>query len=149
VSRGDGQVLAHRQDALCLCPYEPRFSHICPDFLLLYKWALSGSPHLGDMAFPTKMPSLIRTASGQCGVGVAGATTLVPMGLQRLVDSLHERGLADWGILHVDFANAFNTLKRSALLEAVGRRCAVALPWMATCYQAHSALYCGQRVLES
>jgi len=35
------------------------------------------------------------------------------------------------------------------LLEAVGRRCAVALPWMATCHQTHSALYCGKRVLES
>ena len=34
-------------------------------------------------------------------------------------------------------------------LEAVGRRCPVALPWMESCYRARSSLYCGDRVLQS
>lgn len=44
VSKGDGQVRAHRQDALCICPYEPRFAIFARIFLLLNKWALGGYP---------------------------------------------------------------------------------------------------------
>jgi len=35
----------------------------------------------------------LKDLDGQSGVGVAGATTLVPKGLEKLVDSLHERGV--------------------------------------------------------
>jgi len=41
----------------------------------------------------------LKDLDGQCGVGVAGATTLVPKGLEKLVDLLHERGVEEWGIV--------------------------------------------------
>ena len=100
------------------------------------------------MAQPQVRRSL-RGLDGQCGVGVAGACVVAPMGLQRVVDAMHEGGSGSWGVLQVDFSNAFNCLRRRDMLDAVRRRCPEALPWMAACYAEHSPLFCGGRVLRS
>ena len=71
------------------------------------------------------------------------------MGLQQIVDSLHSRGDTQWGVMQIDFRNAFNTLSRAQILDAVRKRCPEAVAWMETCYANHSRLYCQGRVLNS
>jgi hypothetical protein len=84
----------------------------------------------------------------QCGVAVPGATELVGMGLQRLVDARKDD--ANWVVLTIDMANAFNTIQREAILQGCAKRTPVAYNWLRSCYQGHSPLYCqGQRLLVS
>ena len=65
----------------------------------------------------------------QVGVGVPSACSTVAMGLQQVVNSLDKERREDWAVLQVDFANAFNSVSRKDLLQAVKERCPVALPW--------------------
>ena len=84
----------------------------------------------------------------QCGVSVHGATELVGMGLQRLVDARKDE--PGWLVLTIDMSNAFNTIKREAVLAGCARRVPTAYNWLRSCYQGHSLLYCqGKAVLTS
>ena len=60
----------------------------------------------------------------QCGVAVQGATELVGMGLQRLVDARKDD--SDWVVLTVDISNAFNTIHRDVILQGCAKRVPVA-----------------------
>ena len=92
----------------------------------------------------------LRTLSPlQCGVGVSGACGLLSMGLQHLVNEAHGQGRQDWAVLQLDFRNAFNSLQRSVMLEAVSRRCPPAYTWIRSCYSEHTPLYCGSHMIPS
>ena len=90
--------------------------------------------------------SLVRKAAAslrpvQCGVGVSNACPLLAMTAQQWA------GLgtapAPWCFLQIDLSNAFNSLSRGKLLMATAVRCPEMMPWMLTCYGAHSPLLCG------
>ena len=85
----------------------------------------------------------------QCGVGMPNACPLLAMSLQQLVGDLHGSGQEDWAVLQLDFRNAFNTVRRTAVLDGVMRRCPPAACWLASCYSTPSPLYCGQQVIPS
>ena len=77
-----------------------------------------------------------------------GATELVGMGLQRLVDA--RQNDPDWVILTIDMSNAFNTIHRDAILRGCAKRLPVAYNWLRSCYQGHSPLFCqGNAILMS
>ena len=80
------------------------------------------------------MPSLHGMQPTQCGVAAPGACATLAMGLQKYVCHLHSAGQQDWAVLQLDFANAFNTLRRKAILNSVARHAPPLLPWMETCY---------------
>ena len=85
----------------------------------------------------------------QCGVGVPNACALVAMALQQWVAGLHAAGNTEWGVLQIDFRNAFNTVSRAQVLQAVRTQCPEAVAWMETCYSNPSAIYCGHHILRS
>ena len=68
------------------------------------------------------------------------------MGLQRYVDACQDD--PTWVILTIDMSNAFNTLRRDAILRGCSKHTPVAYNWLRSCYQGHSPLYCqGQAIL--
>ena len=70
------------------------------------------------------------------------------MGLQRFVDA--QRHDPNWVVLTVDVSNAFNTIRRDAILQGCAKHMPVAYNWLRSCYQGHSPLYCqGKTVLSS
>ena len=81
----------------------------------------------------------------QCGVAVKGATELVGMGLQRLVDARKDD--PDWVVLTVDVSNAFNTIRRDTILRGCSKRVPAAYNWLRSCYQGHSPLFCQGKLL--
>ena len=83
----------------------------------------------------------------QCGVSVQGATELVGMGVQRLVEARNDN---EWVVLTVDMSNAFNTIHRDAILQSCAKRMPTAYNWLRFCYEGHSPLFCqGQLLLWS
>ena len=85
----------------------------------------------------------------QCGVGVPNACALVATSLQQWVAGLHASGNSEWGILQLDFRNAFTSVSRAQVLAATRKHCPEAVAWLESCYAAPSALYCGRTVLRS
>jgi len=55
------------------------------------------------------------------------------MGVQALADTLH--GSTGWLLLQVDLKNAFNSINRPAILDALGQRCPSMLPWVRQAFQ--------------
>ena len=77
-----------------------------------------------------------------------GATEMVGMGLQRFIAA--RRNDPNWVVLTIDMSNAFNTIKRDAILQGCAKHMPVAYNWLRSCYQGHSPLYCqGKAVLSS
>ena len=73
---------------------------------------------------------------------------MVGMGLQRYVDACQDD--PTWVVLTIDMSNAFNTLKRDAILQGCSKHTPVAYNWLRSCYQGHSPLYCqGRAILAS
>jgi len=58
---------------------------------------------------------------------------VVAMGVQALADTLH--GSTGWLLLQVDLKNAFNSIHRPAILEALEQRRPSMLPWMRQAFQ--------------
>jgi hypothetical protein len=84
------------------------------------------------------------------GVSVRGAADLAPQALQALVDDLHASApRGDWAILKVDLRNAFNTIWRIKVQQALSQRCPEALAWFHTCYVTASPLVLGNNFLWS
>jgi hypothetical protein len=71
------------------------------------------------------------------------------MGIQQMVNGLHNSGNTNWGLLQLDFSNAFNCVSRDNMLREVADRCPPMLPWMESCYSRHSQLYLGPTSLRS
>jgi len=53
---------------------------------------------------------------------------VVAMGVQTLADTLN--GSTGWMLLQVDLKNAFNSIQRPAILDALEQRCPSMLPWV-------------------
>ena len=84
----------------------------------------------------------------QTGVGVARAAELVGMGVQRLVDGLSPTGR--WIAAQVDVSNAYNEMRREAVLRGALRKAPGAYNWLSFCYTEHVPLYCqGARICSS
>ena len=81
-------------------------------------------------------------APAQCGVAVQVVCELIGMGLQQLLQDLPLE--VDWGILQLDFRNAFNSVSRAQVLAAARKQCPEAVAWLESCYAAPSSLYCGR-----
>ena len=84
-----------------------------------------------------QMKEQVRTLQPrQCGVAVRGATEMVGMGLQRFIDA--RRNDPNWVVFTIDMSNAFNTIKRDAILQGCAKHTPVAYNWLRSCYQGHS-----------
>ena len=84
----------------------------------------------------------------QCGVKVSDSCLTTTMGVQQLVSKLPSNG--PWAVLQVDLRNAFNSISREEVLVVVGEHTPQLLPWVTSCYGAHSKLYCqGKATLSS
>ena len=81
----------------------------------------------------------------QVGVGIPGATEAVIHKVREWMRSAPP----DHALLQVDFANAFNTIDRSAMLSAIARRCPKFLPYATFCYGASTPLIGDTFSLES
>lgn len=62
------------------------------------------------------------------------------MGLQQLVNTLHNGASEDWGVLQ-DFSNAFNRIRRDSMLDTARERCRELVTWLETCYAEHLSLF--------
>ncbi|KAJ9435106.1 hypothetical protein DIPPA_09513, partial [Diplonema papillatum] len=60
-----------------------------------------------------------------------------------------DRDVVDRGILQIDFANAFNTLRREAIICSVNRHAPQLLGYALAAYEKHSALVVGDRGISS
>jgi len=58
---------------------------------------------------------------------------VVEMGVQALADTLH--GSTGWLMLQVDLKNAYNSIHRPAILDALERQCPSMLPWVRQAFQ--------------
>ena len=66
----------------------------------------------------------------QVGVGIPGAAEAIIHKLHQW----HRQAKSGHGFLAIDFSNAFNTVDRNAMLEAIARRCPRFLPYAWFCY---------------
>ena len=83
----------------------------------------------------------------QVWVGIAGGAEAVAHSVSCLVEEHgHDPDLA---LLKVDFENAFNSVSRAALLEAVQTEFPSLARWARWCYGDHSKLWAGGRIIES
>jgi len=64
----------------------------------------------------------------QTAISKGSPCEVVAMGVQALADTLH--GSTGWLLLQVDLKNAFNSIHRPAILEALEQRCPSMLPWV-------------------
>jgi len=58
---------------------------------------------------------------------------VVAMGVQAQVDALH--GSTGWLLLQMYLRNAFNSIARPAILEAIERLCPSLMPWVRQAFQ--------------
>ena len=94
------------------------------------------APHMEGVFLPS-----------QVGVGISGGAEAVAHAVSRLVGEYgHDPSLA---LLKIDFENAFNSVSRAALLEAVLAEFPSLARWAWWCYGEHSQLWAGGRVIES
>ena len=68
------------------------------------------------------------------------------MGVQAQVDALH--GSTGWLLLQVDLRNAFNSIARPAIMEAIERLCPSMMPWVRQTFQP-APLLVGREVIWS
>ena len=77
----------------------------------------------------------------QIGVGVQGACETTAIAIQNWVEQhVHQ---PNWAILQVDVKNAFNSIDRQAVLDAVHDRIPKLTAWTIFCYSTHSQLFLG------
>ena len=75
----------------------------------------------------------------QLGVAVEGACETKAMAIQQWVGEYGS--LAEYSILQVDLANAFNSLDRHHMLHQVALRAPQLSAWASFCYRSHSHLF--------
>ena len=99
------------------------------------------------LATPTAKAETDRLRPLQVGVGVPKAAECVAMGVQATATALS--GGTQWACLQVDWSNAFNTIDRTALLNACIRRMPSAYNYLRFAYAGQVPLYLGDRMLPS
>ena len=80
----------------------------------------------------------------QLGVGVKGASELIARKLRRLL-----RAEPGSFVLQVDLSNAFNSVKRGKIQEALQAQLPERLPWFELTHGQPSPLFCNEHVLSS
>jgi len=99
---------------------------------LLAKWLLATTQ--GRIAATALAPLQTAFAKGSpCEV--------VAMGVQAQVEAVH--GSPGWLLLPVDMKNAFNSIARQAILEALEHQCPYMTPWVRQAFQ-HAPLLIGR-----
>ncbi len=97
---------------------------------------------------PTVQKDIGSMAPRQTGVAVQAAAELIGLGFQRVVDNQDPGG--DWIAVQVDVINAFNTIRREAVLAGAKAKVPGAYNWLAYCYTQHVPLFCqGEALLQS
>src|SRR6267154_3688522 len=81
----------------------------------------------------------------QLGVGISGGAEALVHAARRYLDSKS----SDRAFVKLDFTNAFNSLRRDAMLEAVVSNCPDLLPLASSAYGSPSHLWLGDRLLAS
>jgi len=84
-------------------------------------------------------------APRQLGVGVPGGAEAAVHAARRYLVNLPQEHI----LLKIDFSNAFNCVRRDALLEAVAEYLPDLLPFASSCYTTHSLLTFGEHRLSS
>ncbi|KAJ9462190.1 hypothetical protein DIPPA_07821, partial [Diplonema papillatum] len=87
--------------------------------------------------------------SGQVGVSVKAGADAGVHAIRRVAALYRDRDVVDRGILQIDFANAFNTLRREAIICSVNRHAPQLLGYALAAYEKHSALVVGDRGISS
>jgi hypothetical protein len=83
----------------------------------------------------------------QIGVGLPGACELAALKVEALMRD--QDAEADYGLLQVDMANAYNTIDRAAMLTQVERLCPETAIWFAWSHGQRTPLLVGKEVLWS
>ena len=83
----------------------------------------------------------------QVGVGVKGGSDATVHTFRRLYQDNKSRN--DVAILKLDFANAFNSVSRAPMLQAVADHIPDLLPWVSFCYSSAPMLFAGDKILFS
>ncbi|KAJ9459844.1 hypothetical protein DIPPA_23961 [Diplonema papillatum] len=86
---------------------------------------------------------------GQVGVSVKAGADAGVHAIRRVAGLYRDRDVVDRGILQIDFANAFNTLRREAIICSVNRHAPQLLGYALAAYEKHSALVVGDRGISS
>ncbi|KAJ9453806.1 hypothetical protein DIPPA_26277 [Diplonema papillatum] len=87
--------------------------------------------------------------SGQVGVSVKAGADAGVHAIRRVAALYRDRDVTDRGILQIDFANAFNMLRREAIIRSVNRHAPQLLGYALAAYEKHSALVVGDRGISS
>ncbi|KAJ9441283.1 hypothetical protein DIPPA_35774 [Diplonema papillatum] len=87
--------------------------------------------------------------SGQVGVSVKAGADAGVHAIRRVAALYRDRDVTDRGILQIDFANAFNMLRREAIIRSVNRHAPQLLGYALAAYEKHSALVVGDRRISS
>ncbi|KAJ9441494.1 hypothetical protein DIPPA_29707 [Diplonema papillatum] len=87
--------------------------------------------------------------SGQVGVSVKAGADAGVHAIRRVAALYRDRDVTDRGILQIDFANAFNMLRREAIIRSVNRHAPQLLGYALAAYEKHSALVVGDREISS
>ncbi|KAJ9462923.1 hypothetical protein DIPPA_05315, partial [Diplonema papillatum] len=87
--------------------------------------------------------------SGQVGVCVKAGADAGVHAIRRVAALYRDRDVTDRGILQIDFANAFNMLRREAIIRSVNRHAPQLLGYALAAYEKHSALVVGDRRISS
>ena len=83
----------------------------------------------------------------QVGVGMKNGADAVIHSVQRLVaENQHKK---DYGMLKVDFSNAFNILAREKMILEVKENFPILSPWIEFCYGNQPLLFFGDMVIKS
>jgi len=104
---------------------------------LVAKWLLATAQGRNDAAALAPLQTAFAKGS-PCKV--------MAMGVQAQVDALH--GSTGWLVLQVDLKNAFNSIARPAILEALEHQCPSMTPWVRQAFQP-APLLVGREVIWS
>jgi len=86
---------------------------------LVARWLLASAQHRNADAALAPLQTAFAKGS-PCDV--------VAVGVQAHVDALH--GSTGWLLLQVDLRNAFNSIARPVILEALEHKCPSMIPWL-------------------
>ena len=79
---------------------------------------------------------------GQLGVGVKGGAEIAVQLLRTWIEKKKAKGLNGWGVLKIDFENAYNTLDRGAIERVLKEEFPELLNWFRFCYGVPAVLSC-------
>ena len=84
-------------------------------------------------------------APSQLGVGTKGGAEAVVHAARRYLDAMSE----DRAFVKLDFTNAFNSIRRDSVFEAVAATCPDLLPYVLSSYATPSNLWLGDKIISS